>query len=396
MKWLNKTIWGFGLTSFFNDFSHEMTTVILPLFMEHIVGLSQVPIALGIISGVSHSASTGMKLLAGAIADKLRTYKPLLLIGYAITPLFVGLIGTAHRFWQILVYKTVAWMGRGMREPIRDKWISEIVSPAAYGRAFGFNRAFDTLGAIIGPLCALIFLNWFSLRTIFLLSFIPGICSIISLLVFTQDYSSDQNKQSNTAQQLLPITSINLPLRMFLSAMFIFGCAQFHKTLLIFRAQEILDGYTQNSLLASGSAIALYIFFNIIRALSEFIMGFMSDYTNRRIILAIIGFGFYILTCLGLIYSPQNYVGWLLIFICAGISTGTITSIEKAYIAQLLPESQRGLGFGTLEAINGIAALISGIIIGGIWSLFNPTSAFIYCAFLSTIALVILLTKKDR
>src|ERR1700722_17914522 len=183
LQWLKENIFGFGLTSFFNDFSHEMTTAILPAFIQQLIGASHAPLALGLISGISDASASFIKVWAGIIADRLKRYKLFLIIGYGLTPLFVGIIGTANYLWQITVYKTIAWIGRGMREPVRDAWITQIVDQSNYGQAFGFVRALDTLGAIMGPLVAFFALKFYALSTIFLISFIPGIFSVLSLIL---------------------------------------------------------------------------------------------------------------------------------------------------------------------------------------------------------------------
>lgn len=396
MKWLNKTVWGFGLTSFFNDFSHEMTTAILPAYIQQLIGTHFTPSALGLIGGISNGAATGMKLIAGLMADRFRNYKLFLTIGYTITPLFVGLIGTAQSIWHILLYKTVAWMGRGMREPIRDTWLSQIVPSSMYGHVFGFARALDTLGAIAGPVVAFFMISQFSLKTIFFISFIPGLLSIVSLITLTSEPAHYETHRRTVVSKLQDIYQLPPHFLKFTFCMLIFGLAHFHKTLLIFRAQEFLTGETSSSLMATGSAILLYIFFNVTRSIGEFSLGLLSDYTNRKQLLALTGFGLFTITCIGLIISPDALTWWLLIFACAGISNGAVTVLEKAYVADLLPETHRALGYGTIQAIDGFAELASGVIVGMLWSIFNPVIAFGYAAFLSCIAMLLLLNLNTH
>lgn len=194
---------------------------------------------MGLIEGVSDAASTVMKLFSGWLADRVKFYKPILILGYATTPLFVGLIGLAHSVWPVLWYRTAAWMGRGIREPIRDTWIANITGSRYYGRVFGFHRAADTFGAIIGPLCAFIFLQQFSLRTIFFLSVIPGICSVISLLMLSEQ--EEQHKHVPNRRLWDDIKNLPLEFQYFLGTMFIFGLGNFHQVLLIYRVQELLS-----------------------------------------------------------------------------------------------------------------------------------------------------------
>lgn len=145
-----------------------MTTALLPAFVMQIAGPAYGPVALGLIIGIADALSTCMKLISGFLADRIRFFKPLVVIGYAITPLFVGFIGTAQYVWQIGAYQSVAWLGRGLREPLRDVWLSKISSSHYYGRIFGIERAADTLGAIAGPATAFFILKIMPLPSAFL------------------------------------------------------------------------------------------------------------------------------------------------------------------------------------------------------------------------------------
>lgn len=393
-KWLNKTILGFGLTSFFNDFSHEMATAILPAFVESLVGSSSAPIALGVISSISNTVSTITKLLSGLLSNKINLFKPILVLGYALTPIFSGLIGLAKNIYQVLLFKSIAWAGRGLREPIRDTWLSKAVEEKFYGVAFGFTRALDTLGAISGPLVAYFALKKFKLNTIFFISFIPGIFSILSVVFLLESKSlKDINKQNRSSYWFnffqLPKNFIN-----FIFIMTIFSIGNFNKTLIIYRAQEVILGYSSSTIIATSWAILLYVFFNIIRALSEYYIGKLSDYFNRKKLLAFLGFGLFSIMSLCLITNSNNLLIWFLIFFFAGISVGTITTLQKAYAAQLLPENNRGLGFSLLETANGIGDLLSSLIVGILWSKISPTAGFIYAASSSFIASLLLLISK--
>ncbi|HZW60643.1 MAG TPA: MFS transporter [Candidatus Babeliales bacterium] len=393
-SWLSQTLVGLGLTSLFNDFSHEMTTAILPAFIQQIVSGSEAALIVGIISGVSDAATSIFKIISGVITDRIKRYKPLLIIGYGITPLFIGLIGTACTTFQILTYKTIAWTGRGLREPIRDTWLSYIVSSTYYGRAFGFQRAADTIGAILGPLTAFIALKYVTIRTIFFISLIPGAISLIVLILLTKQEELPQfkNPYKNIFDQF---RQLPLPFNYFTFVMFIFGIGNFNKLLIIYRAQERIFGEAHSFITATAWAILLYTLFNCIRALSEFGFGTLSDFYSRTYILSFIGFGsFGVANCL-LMSSSDSLLLWALIFILAGMSTGAVTAVEKAYAGQLLPEHIRGTGFGLLQMVDGVGDLASSIIVGALWRYICPNAGFIYAASLSFIAMIMLMIKKD-
>lgn len=397
--WLSKTILGFGLTSFFNDFSHEMITAILPIFIKNLVGTTHTPFILGLMSGISNGASTAMKFIAGPLSDTLISRKLLLIVGYTITPLFVGLIGFAHTAWTAITYKTLAWLGRGLREPVRDAWIASAVAPKDYGKAFGFNRALDTLGAIAGPLVAYILLSVVSLKTIFIISFIPGILSVISLVYFVQDNSVLPDKiQTHVSLNIFDtINQLPVQFKYYVLSMFIFGCGNFNKTLLIYRAQEMLTGTTSSYTIATGWAILLYVLFNIVRAISEYSLGALSDNAsgkNRKNLLLSVGFGLFGILNIGLLFAHTQWWLLLLVFILAGISAAAVTTLSKAYAADLLPDQLRGTGYGLLQATQAASDFISSFIVGVLWSSIGPWAGFSYAALLSFSAAVLLNNTK--
>lgn len=391
-----KNIFGFGLTSCFNDFSHEMATAILPAFIQHLVGTAYAPSMLGLVSGISDAASSLVKVWSGMITDRIKNYKIFLIIGYTLTPLFSGLIGSATYLWQVLFYKTIAWVGRGLREPMRDTWIARIVPPSRYGQAFGFVRAFDTVGAIMGPLTAFFALQYCSLRTIFFLSFIPGIASVLALMLLTKEEKADTTLAPRMYHWKNQLQALPKNFNYFAVIMLLFGLGNFNKIMIIYRAQEVFTGESVSSIVATGWAILFYTFFNIIRSISEYTLGTLSDYMSRKNLLAIMGFGLFGVASVILALAPTTLIPWLIILISAAISTGTITSIEKAYSAQLLPEAVRGTGFGLLQMLDGVGDLASSIIVGLLWSSFSPQSGFIYAAVISFITTVMLILFKEK
>jgi MFS family permease len=151
-SWLNRTTLGIALTSLFSDWSHEIATAILPAFLA---SLGAGPGWLGVIEGTADGLSSFSKLAAGHYTDRLKHRKPLVQIGYVVTTLATGALALATSAWHVLMARTSAWLGRGIRTPGRKALLAAGVSPDAYGRAFGFERMMDTLGAIVAPITAL-------------------------------------------------------------------------------------------------------------------------------------------------------------------------------------------------------------------------------------------------
>lgn len=388
-SWISKDLIGLSLTSLFNDFCHEMTTALLPTFIEQLVGIPKAPLALGVIMGFADAFSTIMKLLSGWIADHITFFKPFIVVGYFVTSFFVSIIGTATHVWQIFIYQTCAWMGKGFREPIRDVWLTNITSKHDYGKVFGFERALDTLGAIGGPLLAFFIINRVALNHAFYIAFIPGLLSVFCVLFLTTNYKTQQ-KQTTLRPFITHIKSLPTSFLYFVFVMFVFGIANFHKTLIIFRAQEMLMGETSSSIIASSWAILLYVLFNAIRSMSEISIGALSDYIDRKFLMAC-GFGLFAVVTFSMLFAGAHIPLWIFIFMCAGSSAGIITAVEKSYAAQLLPETTRGIGFGLLQSTDGLGDLLSSAIVGLLWSIISPEVAFIYALVFSIVSLILIL-----
>lgn len=388
--WISKDLIGFSLTSLLSDCNHEMTTSLLPLFISTITRSPHIPFALGIIMGCTDAASMCMKLLSGWLADRITRFKPVLLIGYTLTGVFVTLIGTATTLWQVFIYQTLAWVGKGLREPMRDVWLTAITSPKNYGKSFGLQRACDTIGAIAGPTIAFFTIHLFALRYNFFIAFIPGVLAVVTVAFLTSNYQKPSRNQTPFSWKN-SIKHLPRPFTYFTAIMFLFGIANFNKVLLIYRAQEMLLHQTNSSLLASSWAILLYILFNIIRACSELSIGSLSDYINPKYLLSFFGCGLFALTSVLLLFAQGQLALWVVIFITAGCSTGALTAVEKAYAAQLLPENVRGTGFGLLQSIDGVGDLLSSAIVGFLWTFVSPEIAFIYSTALSICSALLLL-----
>src|SRR5256885_617965 len=159
LPWLNRTVVGVGLASLFSDWSHEIATTLLPAFLAT-MGVAAA--WLGVIEGVSDGLSSFAKMASGYYTDKLRRRKPIAVIGYLVTACGTASFGLASAAWHVLIARACAWLGRGVRTPVRKALLASAVTPQTYGRAFGFERMMDTLGAIVGPATAFLLLQAFN------------------------------------------------------------------------------------------------------------------------------------------------------------------------------------------------------------------------------------------
>ena len=175
-RWLNRTVLGIGLASLLSDWSHEIATTLMPAFLA---SMGVAALWVGLIEGVSDGLSSVAKLASGHFTDQWRRRKPVAVAGYLLTALGTAAFGLATTAWHVLVARSVAWLGRGVRTPVRKTLLAGAVTSETYGRAFGFERMMDTLGAIAGPATALLLLTALHHRypLLFALTLIPGLAA---------------------------------------------------------------------------------------------------------------------------------------------------------------------------------------------------------------------------
>jgi MFS family permease len=396
-KWLNRNVAAMGFTSLFSDASHEMATAILPFFLA---SLGAGPAILGLIEGFSDGAASFVKSFSGYLSDKIGRRKPLMSLGYALTGIFIPLIALATSWYQVFALRISAWAGRGARGPPRDALLADSVSSENTGKAFGFNRALDTLGASIGPALALFFITFLNYRQIFALSAISGLAALFTVIFFVHEF---QRKPSSSA----PIVSTHgdivvkdrgfiasvktLPraFKLFLVGVGVFGLGNFANSMFTLRAQQVLAPRV-GALEADAFAVGLYTLLNVTYAASCFPVGALSDKVGRR---RILGFGYFVaaITCLGTAFLTSDFLFLVPIFLAAGFFTAIADTVEGTAAADLLPKESRGTGFGVLQTVNGIGDFASSAVVGAIWVVISPLIAFTYAAVFTAAGGVILL-----
>src|SRR5712671_345256 len=217
--WLNRTVLGVGLTSLFSDWSHETATAVLPGFLA---AIGAGPVWLGAIEGIADGLSSFAKLSSGHYTDQLKKRKPLAVFGYAFTALATASFVFATHAYHVLFGRAAAWLGRGVRSPVKKALLAADVAPGAYGRAFGLERLMDTVGAIAGPLTALWLLNItnHNYRKVFLWTLLPGLIAVAAfwLLVRERPFAPKLPRSFLIGLQALPPS-----FRRFLVGVGIFG-----------------------------------------------------------------------------------------------------------------------------------------------------------------------------
>ncbi|HTZ47595.1 MAG TPA: MFS transporter [Verrucomicrobiae bacterium] len=388
-SWLNRTVLGVGLTSLFSDWSHETATSVLPTFLA-LIGAG--PAWLGIIEGIADGLSSFSKLAGGHYTDRLKRRKPLAVVGYAVTALATASFAFATHAYQVLLGRTVAWLGRGVRSPARKALLAADVPASAYGRAFGFERLMDTVGAIVGPLTALWLLKItnHNYREVFLWTLLPGLIAVASFWFLVRERPSESRKQQSF---LVGLRALPGTFRQFLLGVGVFGSGDFSHTLLILYATRMLSP-GHGAAKAATLAIGLYTLHNVFYAGSAYLSGWISDHvSNRKVVLAS-GYALAGITAILLTTSASPL--WLLaiIFVLAGLYIGTEEALEDSVAAELIPKQQHGMAFGTLAAVNAVGDALSSIVVGFLWSAVSVRAAFSFSAVLFFLGAFIILRLR--
>lgn len=377
LHWLNRTVLGIGLASLFSDTSHEMATTIMPAFLAT-MGVAAA--WLGLIEGVSDGLSSFAKLASGYYTDHLRCRKPIAVLGYALTTLGIAAFGLATAAWQVLVLRATAWFGRGIRTPVRKALLAAAADRAAYGRAFGFERMMDTLGAIIAPAIVWILLPalHYHYANLFVFTLIPGVLaiSVIAVLVKEKERALVPHLSFGSRFRALPAAY-----RQFLVAVGLFGAGAFAHTLLILLATQKLAP-TLGAASAASAAVALYLLHNIFYASFALIGGWIADRFKKNIVLAV-GYSMGALMAIAIMTLPLSIWTFVLIFILGGTNVALEETAEDSLCAELVREDHHGIAFGLLATVNGVGDFLSSVIVGVLWTAFGTTIAFGYSAILS-------------
>ena len=386
-KWLTRNVFAIGMLSLFSDMGHELTTAVMPIFLA---SFGQGAQALGIIEGVSDAASSLMKFWMSYYSDRIGKRKPILAIGYFVTAM-MGMFGFVTAWWQMVVIRTIAWMGRGARGPVRDALLSESVPKEAHGRAFGFEGALDTVGAVIGPAIALSLIGVMPLKDIFFIAFIPGAITVFIVLVLLQDVP---RKAQPHLRILTSLKELPLEFWKYVAAVGVFGTGNFAHTLLVLHTVSLLTpeyGFVHAGQIAMG----FYIFHNIIYAGASYPMGALGDKIDKKILLAA-GYALFGLMCMGFLFADANLPFLAFLFGLAGLYIAIVDAMERALAASLLPLERRGTGFGTLATVNSFGDLLSSVIVGLLWTHVSTSAGFIFGAVMTLLGAVALFTLRNR
>ncbi len=388
-KGLTRNVVVLGFVSLLNDGASEMIYPLLPTFLTAVLGAG--PAALGIIEGVAESTASLLKLYSGYLSDRLRRRKGWVVIGYTISNVIRPLIAFSTSWLHVLVLRFSDRVGKGLRTSPRDAIIADSTAAEYRGTAYGFHRAMDHSGAIIGPLMAtgLLFIYHDNIKTIFLLSIIPGMLTILMLLFGLREKQAETVKTTSSTPFNFRSAwaEMSTGFRKYLGIILLFTLGNSTDAFLLLRAQQL------------GVAVTLlptiWIVLHIVKMGFSVPGGIISDRIGRKKVI-VTGWIVYALVYAGFAFASSLWHAWAL-FAVYGIYFGLTEGVEKALVADFAPMHLRGSAFGLYHLIVGVGALPASLLFGLIWQKVGIAAAFgmgAGFAFLASVLLSGLETKK--
>lgn len=378
-----KNVFALGWVSFFNDFASEMVYPVVPIFLTSFLG---VPVSIvGIIEGIAESTASILKVFFGWFSDRSQKRKPFAVTGYSLSTFSKVVLGLSYIWPFVLIARFLDRFGKGIRTSARDSLITESSPENIRGKSFGFHRALDTLGAVFGPLAAILFLAIFNdnLRLVFYIAVIPGIIGVILLIIFVRE---KKKKPLSFADLKLRWRDVSPSFKTFLFVSTIFSIGNSSDAFLILRAQNL--GLTIKF------TIFTYVLFNLTYSVFSVPAGVIVDKIGARKVLTI-GFLIFAVVYFFLGFINRSFYIWFL-FPIYGIYMALTEGVGKAYISLLVPAEKSGTAFGIYQTSIGICSFLSSLIAGLMWNYVNERIPFYFGSMAALIAAVLFIFMSRK
>jgi MFS family permease len=374
-----------GWVSFFTDTASEMVYPLLPLFLTRVLGAGAM--SLGIVEGVAEAANSLLKIVSGRLADRWGAPKRLVLAGYGLSSAVRPFMALASSWVYVLTLRITDRLGKGIRGAPRDAMLATFADASNRGHIFGFHRAMDHAGAVCGPLIASAFLFFYpgEYRTLFALTIIPGIVVILVLLRVPDTPRAARGAEPAEGPATLtaaPAARAPLPPAFYkaMAVIVLFSLGNASDSFLLLRFADV--GVADFWIPLLWSAI------HVIKAASSVYGGRWSDRLGRR---HVIGMGWLVYAAVyGAFAVTSTPAVLVVVFLVYGLYFGLTEGVEKAWIADLAPDSARGNAFGVYNALIGIGALAASLLFGFIWTRVSPPAAFFTGAAFALVATALL------
>ena len=402
MSSIPRPVWLLGWASLFTDAATEMIYPLLPVFLSRVLGAGA--LSLGVIEGAAEGVNSLLKVASGYVSDRRARRRPIVIGGYALSSLARPLIAVAMTWPQVLIIRVLDRTGKGIRGAPRDAMLARFATPSTRGRVFGFHRAMDHTGAIVGPLVAtaILFFAPGEYRLVFALTLIPGAIAVALLFLVPEPSSDDRGESdgrrggpsgppSPEPERLARQPAIRLPKRLyaFLAVLIVFSLGNSADAFLLLRLSDALGSVTFIPLLWAG--------IHVVKASLSTWGGTLSDRLGRKRVI-VIGWAIYAIVYLGFATArdASTLIAWFLVY---GVYFAFAEGAEKALVADLTPADRHGAAFGLYNAALGVGALAASVAFGLLYERFGAATAFGTGSALAAAAAILLMlirTTQDE
>jgi len=388
---LPRNVLALSFVAFLNDTSSEIIYPLLPAFLA--LSLGATPFAIGLIEGFAESIASILKLFSGYLSDKFDTRKWPVFFGYSLAAIMRPMLAFVTSWPQVLVVRMADRVGKGIRGAPRDALLASSVPKSERGFAFGFNRAADHLGAVVGPILAYILLSFLAnnqssptaaeYQRVFLFASIPVVLGMIVVFFFVRDEKREANGETLDPTELT-LRGFDPNFKRLLVVIALFTLSNSTDAFLLLRAQQ--------AGIRPAVLPLLWMVLHFSKVGSSLIGGDLSDRVGRKKLI-FTGWVIYALVYFGFAFVAAPWQAWAL-FIIYGLYFGLTEGVEKAMVADLVPDAKRGTAFGLYNLAFGITVFPASLIFGLMWNQFGAPAAFVLSSSLSILAALLLLTVK--
>jgi MFS family permease len=373
-----------GLVSFFNDIASEMVYPIVPIFLTTVLKSSTAVV--GLIEGIAEATAAITKFLFGYWSDKVGRRKPFVVLGYTFSSISKGLIGAAY-FWPLVLFsRFLDRLGKGLRTASRDALLLQNTNEKNKGFIFGFHRAMDSAGAVLGPIFALILISLFAnnLRLVFYLAMIPGLIGVLLLIFLVKEKKDGQEKKAEKIN--FSWKALNPKVKFFILVSFIFALGNSSDAFLILRAKNL--GLT------TQLAVFAYVLYSLVQTVLSAPIGSLSDKIGHRKMF-VFGLLVFSLVYLAIGVIKSSVFLWFL-FPLYGIYIAATDGVSKAYLGEFIKEKEAGSVYGLYQMVIALATFFASWFGGWLWTKIAPSATFYFGAVMSFLAFLIFIVGRRK
>ena len=380
MRFLTRTIWILSIVSMFADVASEMLYPVVPVYLRQI-GFSV--LLIGLLEGLAEFTASLSKGYFGNLSDVSGKRLPFVRLGYFLSGLSKPLMAVYTWSWWIFGARTLDRLGKGLRTAARDAILSSETKPETKARVFGFHRGWDTVGAVLGPAAALIYLHFHpgNYVPLFYLAFIPGMAAVALLFLIKEKKKVNRSSVKPHFFSFFGYwKTCGTNYRALVTGLLIFALANSSDVFLLLKSKEITG--------SDSLTILAYIFYNLVYALASFPAGILADRLGLRKILQA-GLLLFCMVYAGFAFASGTYTVFILFFIY-GFFAACTDGVSKAWITNLAPPEETATAIGLFTSLQSIAAFSASLLAGLLWNMAGSQMLFLFSAALALVSVLFL------